>query len=55
MPRELEWNENCGENIESAKKEIFAVLNKHKISLSKARTLFSYVLNEIEDKNIIKL
>lgn len=55
MQRQQEWDKNLGENIEEAKKEILSILNKQKVSLSKARTLFSYILIEIEDKNPITL
>lgn len=54
-PRQQEWNKDLGEDIEKAKKEILLILNKQKVSLSKTRTLFSYILNEIEDNNPITL
>lgn len=52
-PRTIEWQ--TGEDIEYAKKAILAILKEQKVSLSKTRRLFNWVLREIEDENPITL
>jgi len=53
--RVREWEIDKGEDIEKAKKEVFPIINKYKIPLSKVRCLFIDILRDIEDKNIISL
>lgn len=55
IPREIEWDASLGENIDYAKKAILAILKDQKVSLSKTRTLFNYIIREIEDKNPVNL
>ena len=51
--RKPEWNKELGEDINYAKKAILVILKEQKVSLSKARTLFNKILEEIEDLNPI--
>ncbi len=53
LPRMIEWHE--GEDFEHAKKAILSILKDEKVSLSKIRSLFSSILNTIEDENPITL
>lgn len=53
--RMTEWNSNNGEDIDYAKKAILAILKDQKVSLSKTRTLFNRILQDIEDNNSISL
>lgn len=53
QPRTVAWNEDRGEDIEYTKKVILDVFKEQKVSLSKIRYLFEYILGEIEDKNPI--
>lgn len=55
VPREVNWNEQAGENLEEVKKAILNILKEQKVSLSKTRYLFHYILDEIEDENPITL
>lgn len=48
-----QWNPADGEDYEYAKKAILAILKEQKVPLSRIRTLFVGILNEIEDKNPI--
>lgn len=50
-----EWDMNIGEDIEKTKKAILAILKEQKVSLSKTRALFDYILTDIEDNNPITL
>ena len=54
-PREIHWDKNAGEDIEFAKKAILLILKEQKVSLSKTRALFNWILDDIEDKNPITL
>lgn len=47
MERLIEWNLELGEDVEYTKKAILAILKDQKVSLSKIRTLFNCILNEI--------
>lgn len=49
-----EWGYNDG-RFEDAKKEIFEIINKYRISLSDARGLLNRVLLDIETKNIVNM
>lgn len=51
--RKLEWDKELGEDIEHTKKAILSILKVQKVSLSKIRTLFDSILEDIEDKNPI--
>lgn len=51
--RKLEWNKELGENMEYTKKTILTILKDQKVSLSKIRTLFDSILEDIEDENPI--
>ena len=51
--RKTEWNKELGEDIDYAKKAILEILKEQKVSLSKTRTLFNKILEEIEDLNPI--
>lgn len=53
--RMTEWDSYSGENIVYAKKAILTILKEQKVSLSKTRTLFNRILEEIEDNNPITL
>lgn len=53
--RMTEWDKDSGEDIDYAKKAILAILKDQKVSLSKTRTLFNRILQDIEDNNLISL
>ena len=53
LPRMIEWHE--GEDFEHAKKAILSILKDEKVSLSKIRSLFNNILEDIEDNNPINL
>ncbi len=53
--RTIPLDSNDEENSEFAKKAILEILKSQKVSLSKTRYLFNYILKEIEDKNPITL
>ena len=53
IPRTLQWDSNIGEDFDFAKKAILNILKDQKVSLSKTRTLFNKILEEIEDLNPI--
>lgn len=53
IPRTLQWNISLGEDFDSTKKAILAILKDQKVSLSKTRILFNKILEEIEDENPI--
>ena len=53
VPRTLQWDSNIGEDFDFAKKAILNILKDQKVSLSKTRTLFNKILEEIEDSNPI--
>ena len=53
IPRTLQWDSNIGEDFDFAKKAILKILKDQKVSLSKTRTLFNKILEEIEDSNPI--
>lgn len=53
--RMTEWNACLGEDLEYTKKAILAILKDQKVSLSKIRTLFNIIIEEIEDNNPISL
>lgn len=53
--RTKEWDENKLEDIDVAKKEILEILRNQKVSLSKTRFLFDYIINDIEDRNPINI
>ena len=53
--RVREWNPNDGEDMEEAQKEVFAIINKYQIPITKVRCLFLSTLRDIEDKNIVNL
>lgn len=55
IPREGHWNKEADEDIEYAKKAILSILKEQKVSLSKTRTLFHWILDDIEDNNPITL
>ena len=55
LQKELPWNKEFDEDIEKAKKAILDILKEQKVSLSKTRFLFRYILEEIEDNNPITL
>lgn len=55
VPREVNWHDEKGENLGEVKKAILNILKEQKVSLSKTRYLFHYILDEIEDKNPITL
>lgn len=51
-----EWGYEDGfKYLNEAKKEIIDIVNKHKLSLSETRGLFSHVLFDIETKNIVNM
>lgn len=52
-PRTLQWDLSLGEDFDSTKKAILNILKDQKASLSKTRTLFNKILEEIEDNNPI--
>ncbi len=54
-PREMQWNISLDENFDGAKKKILNILKEQKVSLSKTRTLFKRILDEIEDENPVTL
>lgn len=47
-PRCIEWNKDLGEVSEYAKKAILTILRDQKVSLTKTRTLFKSILDDIE-------
>lgn len=53
ISRTLQWDSNIGEDFDFAKKAILNILKDQKVSLSKTRTLFNKILEEIEDLNPI--
>lgn len=53
--RAIPWNQNDGEDSESAKKAILEILKSQKVSLSKVICLFDSIIKEIEDNNPIIL
>lgn len=53
--RVTEWNRELGEDLEFTKKAILEILKSQKVSLSKTRCLFDYIIREIEDSNPITL
>lgn len=53
--RTIPWNPNEGENWEYAKTAILSIINSQKVSLSKVRYLFDYIIKDIEDNNPITL
>lgn len=53
ISRTLQWDSNIGEDFDFAKKAILTILKEQKVSLSKTRTLFNKILEEIEDLNPI--
>jgi len=52
-PRTIQWDLSLGEDFDSTKKAILNILKDQKVSLSKTRTLFNKILEEIEDNNPI--
>lgn len=54
-PREIEWNIALNEDFYGTKKKILNILKEQKVSLSKTRTLFNSILDEIEDDNPVML
>lgn len=53
QPRMIEWRED--EDFEHTKKAILSILKDEKVSLSKIRSLFNNILEDIEDNNPINL
>ena len=53
ISRTVQWDSNIGEDFDSTKKAILNILKDQKVSLSKTRTLFNKILEEIEDLNPI--
>ena len=51
--REILWGEN--EDFNHAKKAILSILKEEKVSLSKIRSLFRNILEDIEDNNPVTL
>lgn len=49
------WSPENGENIEEAKRKVFDIINEYQIPLVKVRCLFVDILEDIEDKNIVKM
>jgi len=55
LPREMQWNISLDEDFDGTKKKILNILKEQKVSLSKTRTLFNSILDEIEDENPVTL
>ena len=53
--RMKEWNKEFGEDEDFVKKAILAILKDQKVSLSKTRSVFNHILEEIEDNNPVNI
>ena len=51
----LPWNKELGEDIDSAKKIILAILKNQKVSTAKIRYLFNEILEDIDKNNPVNL
>lgn len=54
-PRCIERDSEIDRAFKYTKKEILSVLKDQKVSLSRARTLFKDILDDIENNNVITL